>query len=167
MMSIALSAVIKPSKALSVMVGLHCLLVVAVGVLIAGGAVGDLPLPERLALAMLCISAAIYGITRYYRSRQIVQIEISGSGRIRIAEMATARVMPATKQIPLPAKMLGGTTLWSHLLLLRLRLDSGSVRTIAILPDCVSNDTFRNLSVACRWIASRTNKTGSAGLDNE
>ncbi|WP_211462965.1 flagellar hook-length control protein [Collimonas silvisoli] len=167
MMSIALSAVIRPSKVLSAMVALQCLLAGSIGILIAIGAVGNLPLPERLALAGLCLFAAMYGITRYYRSRQAVQIDISGSGRIRIAEMATAQVLPAAKQIPSTAKLLEGTTLWSHLLLLRLRLDSGSVRTIAILPDCVSNDTFRNLSVACRWIASRTNKTGSAGLNNE
>ncbi|MEM4989013.1 flagellar hook-length control protein [Collimonas sp. H4R21] len=163
MMSIAQSVVIQPSRVLSALVGLQCLLAASTGALIAAGAVGDLALPERLALALLCLAAAIYGITRYYRSRQAVHIDISGSGRIRIADVVT----PSTKkQMPSPARLLGGTTLWSHLLLLRLRLDSGSVRTIAILPDCVSDDAFRNLSVACRWIASRTNRTGLAGLDN-
>jgi len=159
-----MSAVIRPSRVLSALVGLQCLLVASTGVLIALGAVGDLALPERLALAVLCLAAAIYGITRYYRSRRAVHIDISGSGRIRIADA----VAPSTKkQMPSPAGLLDGTILWSHLLLLRLRLDSGSVRTIAILPDCVTNDTFRNLSVACRWIASRTNRTERTGLDNE
>ncbi|WP_050808603.1 hypothetical protein [Collimonas fungivorans] len=157
MMSISLSAVIQPSKILSALVGLQCLLAASTGGLIAAGVVGDLALPERLALALLCLAAAICGITRYYRSRHAVHIDISGSGRLRIADMATAQAAPTAKQMPSPAKLLEGTTLWSHLLLLRLRLDSGSVRTIAILPDCVSHDTFRNLSVACRWIASQAN----------
>ncbi|WP_150118794.1 flagellar hook-length control protein [Collimonas fungivorans] len=155
-MSISLSTVIQPSRVLSALVSLQCLLAASTGVLIAAGGVGDLALPERLALALLCLAAAIYGITRYYRGRRAVHIDISGSGCIRIADMAIAQAMPTAKQIPSPAKLLEGTTLWSHLLLLRLRLDSGSVRTIAILPDCVSHDTFRNLSVACRWIASQS-----------
>ncbi len=167
MMSIALSAVIRPSKVMSALVGLQCMLAGSVGILIAVGAVGDLPLSERLALAALCLSAAIYGITRYTRSRQAVQINISGDGHIRLVDVATGKAVSAAKKTPSPVKLLEGTTLWSHLLLLRLRLDSGSVRTIAILPDSVSKDAFRRLSVACRWIASRTEKTGLVGLDNE
>ncbi|WP_253273694.1 flagellar hook-length control protein [Collimonas arenae] len=175
-MSIALSAVIKPSRLLFVLVVVECTLVGLIGALIACGIVGNLLLPERLALATLCVLAAAYGMLRYYRDRRTIQIDVSGTGQIQIAEIAKPVAINANQvsaPMLMPAQLLQGTTIWSHLLLLRLRLASGSVRTIAILPDCVSKDSFRVLSVACRWIAAHANrkngadKAGVTGLANE
>jgi toxin CptA len=179
-MTIALSAVIKPSRLLLILVAVECTLIGVVGGLIAFGNVGNLLLPQRASLATLCILAAAYGLFCYYRGRRTIQIDISGAGDIKVAEIAsiaTTNISQISTPMLMPAQLLQGTTIWSHLLLLRLRLASGSVRTIAILPDCVSKDTFRVLSVASRWIAAHagrsdsrndsTNKTGAAGLANE
>ncbi|WP_211442040.1 flagellar hook-length control protein [Collimonas humicola] len=167
-MSIALSTVIKPSRLLLALVATECALAGLVGVLIASGVIGNLLLPVRAALATLCVSAAAYGMLRYYRGRCAIQLDIAANGQIRMAEIAASNINRISN--PAPVQLLESTIIWSHLLLLRLRLASGSVRTIAILPDCVSNDTFRVLSVACRWIAAHrggTHKTGGAGLANE
>ncbi|MEO6918845.1 MAG: flagellar hook-length control protein [Collimonas sp.] len=179
-MSIALSAVVKPSRLLFTLVATECALVGLVGILIAYGNVGNLLLPERLALATLCLLAAAYGMLHFYRDRRTIQVNISATGQIRIAEIiapiainASPVSIPTPTLMLMPAELLQGTTIWSHLLLLRLRLASGSVRTIAILPDCVSKDSFRVLSVACRWIAAHANrkngadKTRVTGLANE
>lgn len=169
-MSIALSAVIKPSRLLLALVGAQCMLAGLVGALIAGGAVGDLSLPLRALLAASCIAAAACGMLRYYRERCAFRVEIGADGQIRMAEIAAKNVSKILNSKLVPVQLLQCTTIWSYLLLLRLRSASGSVRTIAILPDCVSNDTFRVLSVACRWIAAHrggTHKTGVPGLANE
>jgi toxin CptA len=167
-MSIALSAVIKPSRLLLALVATECALAGLVGVLIASGVIGNLLLPVRAALATLCMSAAAYGMLRYCRGRGTIQLDIDANGQIRMAEIVASNINRISN--PAPVQLLESTIIWSHLLLLRLRLASGSVRTIAILPDCVSNDTFRVLSVACRWIAAHrggAHKTRGAGLANE
>ncbi|AMP04046.1 protein YgfX [Collimonas pratensis] len=169
-MSIALSTVVKPSRLLLALVAMQCTLAGLVGALVAGGVVGTLLLPARVVLATLCLAAAIYGMLRYYRERSTIQVEIGADGQIRLADIAAQNGKQILRPMLAPAQLLESTTIWSNLLLLRLRLASGSVRTIAILPDCVSKDTFRVLSVACRWIAahrSSTHKTGIAGLANE
>lgn len=169
-MSIALSTIVKPSRLLLALMAMQCALAGLVGILIAGGVVGTLLLPVRVVLATLCLAAAICGMLRYYRERCAIQVEISADGQIRLADVAAKNENQILRPMLVPAQLLESTTIWSNLLLLRLRLASGSVRTIAILPDCVSNDTFRVLSVACRWIAahrSSTHKTGIAGLANE
>ena len=169
-MSIALSMVVKPSRLLLALVAMQCTLAGLAGALIAGGVVGTLLLPARVVLATLCLAAAVYGMLRYYRERCAIQVEIGADGQIRLADIAAKKGNQISRPALVPAQLLESTTIWSNLLLLRLRLASGSVRTIAILPDCVSKDTFRVLSVACRWIAahrSSTHKTGVAGLANE
>lgn len=138
-----------------------CSLVVSSGALIAVGAVGDLMLPERLLLAAAGLVLASYGMLRYAYANLSVRIDISALGQIRVANAVPAGSANIPMFVPVKACLLRGTTLWSRLLLLRLRLDSGSVRTIAILPDSVPDDTFRALSVACRWISAGAGKPGS------
>lgn len=109
----------------------------------------DLRQAERLTVVVLL---------RYTRACRPVRIDISAVGQIRVADVMPAGRENIPTHMPARAFLVKGTTLWSHLLLLRLRLDGGSVRTIVILPDCVPHDSFRVLSVACRWISMRTDK---------
>ncbi|MFC5475157.1 flagellar hook-length control protein [Paraherbaspirillum soli] len=166
-MSIAISATIKPSKILLAMIAMQCLMVAAIGILVGVGIVGPLTLAGRLGLAAICLLGALFGIVHYCRSSRPVRIDISGTGQIRIADIALKRTVTALPKMPLVAHLLGGSTLWAHLLLLRFRLDGGQVRTIAILPDCVPDEIFRALSVACRWIALRTHAADPDGLADE
>jgi len=164
-MSIALSAVIKPSRLLLALVATECMLTAASGLLIGFGGVGNLLLPIRISLATLCMMAALYGMWRYYRERRTIQIDISADGQIRMADIRADDAAQALNPGLLQVRLLECSTICSQILLLRLRLASGSVRTIAILPDCVSKNTFRVLSVACRWIAAhRSDGMHKAGV---
>jgi len=46
------------------------------------------------------------------------------------------------------------SVLWPHLLMVRLESSSGVRRLLTILPDCMSDEEFKAVSVACRWIAA-------------
>ncbi len=52
--------------------------------------------------------------------------------------------------------LLPDSTLWPHLLVLRLRSEDGGIRTVPILPDSTSRESFRALAAACRWLAARS-----------
>ncbi|WP_295995920.1 hypothetical protein [Rugamonas sp.] len=54
-----------------------------------------------------------------------------------------------------PVSLLGGSTLWPRLLVLRLGREDGGVATLLVLPDSVAAATFRPLALACRAIAAR------------
>jgi hypothetical protein len=55
-------------------------------------------------------------------------------------------------------QLLPGSTIWPHCLLLLLRhAESGARTSLAILPDSMPRDSFRNISVAIRAIARRDN----------
>jgi toxin CptA len=60
--------------------------------------------------------------------------------------------------------LLHDSTIWTNLLLLRLQAAGGKITVVRVLPDCVSQESFRALSVACRWIAAQNNsaKRGAA-----
>ena len=52
-------------------------------------------------------------------------------------------------------ELAAGSILWSGLLILRLkRFDDDNMINLVVLSDAVSEDEFRRLSVACRWINS-------------
>ena len=55
-----------------------------------------------------------------------------------------------------PLRLLDGSTVWRGLLLLRLGGADGSVRSVLVLPDCVSGAELRELTLACRAAAARS-----------
>ena len=50
-------------------------------------------------------------------------------------------------------RLLGGSTLWPRLLLLRLADDAGRAQVLLVLPDSVAPAQWRALSLACRAVA--------------
>lgn len=155
---IFVSALIQPSRILLVMVVAQCVVIAAVGVLLGIGIVGDLTYVVRLSIALVCLLAALCGIVIYYRGHRPIGIDISSVGQIRLTEMPFEMMVAshATAYSPQEVRLLSGSTLWARLLLLRFQLNVGKVRTVVILPDCVPDEVFRALSIACRWIAART-----------
>lgn len=159
-MSIAVSAVVLPSRLLLAMIGAMCVTVAIIGVAVAVGHADELPLVARALIAASCVFAAGFGFYHGIGSRKPIHIDISGTGEIRLAEMSATN---SCKQINWPhldrngdmVRLLESSTVWSYLLLLRLQDDSGKITTLPILPDCVSQESFRALSVACLWIAAR------------
>lgn len=154
-MSIAVSADIKPSRLLLLVTGFACLCVALTGILVSLLLPGTLSWSARIGLAGLCILAAALALVLVLRDRKVIWLHISGTGQIRVVEhlVQSARAKPQVMKAGL-AQLLGGSTIWPGMLFLRLRLENGKIRTIPILPDSVSEDAFRALSVACRWLIS-------------
>lgn len=158
-MSIAVSADIKPSRLLLIVAAMTGISVTLIGVFFAFALIGQLSLVFRLAFATICLAAAALAFWGVLRNRKAVWLHISGTGQIRLVEHHITMHAKASSKVMTGglAQLMAGSTVWPRLLLLRLRLENGRVRTIPILPDSVSKETFRALQVACRWVASHNN----------
>ena len=154
-MSIAVSADIKPSRLLLLLMGFACFCVAFVGIACLW-IPGQLSWLVRGTLTVVCVLAAGIALFIVLRGRTTVWLHISATGQIRVVEhlvSGASRAKPQVMKAGL-AHLLAGTTIWPGMLFLRLRLENGRTRTIAILSDSVSEETFRALSVACRWLIS-------------
>ncbi|MEC4721993.1 protein YgfX [Noviherbaspirillum sp. CPCC 100848] len=158
-MSIAVSAIVKPSRILGAMMLLMASLTSAVGILIGLGMIGELASSFRLATAASILILVFFGFYHGMRSRKPIQLSISGIGQIRISKWSSetpcresnwTHVGMNVKEV----RLLPESTLWPLLLLLRLEDADGGLLTVPVLPDSVSRDAFRSLSVAFRWIAA-------------
>jgi toxin CptA len=157
-MSIAVSAVVGPSRRLRALVAAYGLANVA-----AALAVGVL-LPGRFALAPLStiffFAAALcllHGSSVVTNARRI---DISGVGRLRLTVQQDMGA-DAANAVPAPVgeavELLAGSTRWPQLMLLRLQNEEGAVTLLPILRDSVAPGVFRALAVA----------VGAAGGGNE
>ena len=159
-MSIAASVVVSPSKHLLTLAAALCLCVVAIGGALAVGAVGDMALWARLLGASACLLLAGGGFATTLRGQNTYRLDISGSGQIRLLSRApnsphaTDSAACKPNQDGMLVTLLADSTLWPHFMLLRLEDESGRLHALPILPDSVSAESFRALSVACRWIAA-------------
>jgi toxin CptA len=146
-MSIAVAAVVRPSRCLR---GGACVL--ALAYLAAALAVWSGGLASRLPGGIVvgaCLVAAACLIQVAAR-RQTCLIDVSGTGVIRLA--VQRHVGPA--QQGAAVELLPGSTLWPACLVLRLRSpDRGPVHTLVVMPDSVGREQFRCLAVAMRRIA--------------
>ncbi len=156
-MSIAVSADIKPSRLLFFLMAIASLAVALIGVIFAFALVGHLSFTIRIALAVTCVVVAALVFWLILQNRKTVWLHISGNGQIRLVEH---HVIPKSGPQVMNgglAQLMANSTVWPNLLLLRLRLDGGRKRTIPVLPDSVSQETFLALQVACRWVVSHSN----------
>lgn len=160
-MSIAVSADIKPSRLLLILAAAVAIAVAVIGIIFAFALIGQLSFAVRWSVSASCIAAATLAIWGILRSRKAVWLHISGTGQIRLVEHQAVVQTKAGSLVMTGglAQLLAGSTIWPNLLLLRLRLENGRVRTIPVLPDSVSKETYRALQVACRWVASHNNET--------
>jgi toxin CptA len=148
-MSIAVSAVLKPSRRLRALLALYGLANVAaalaVGVVLPGRFAGA---PFSVLFFLAAAACLLHGCSAPTKMRRI---DISGLGRVRLtvqqdmgADAAGAAPAPAGEQV----ELLAGTTRWPQLLLLRLQNEEGAVRLPPILHDSVAPGVFRALAVA-------------------
>ena len=114
-------------------------------------------LRETPALASVCAIAAA-GLALFPLSTpKARRIDVTGIGQMLLTDTATEAVartdtVRSTTEV---VQLLGDSTLWSSLMVLRLQSASGRVTRLVLLPDSMDREAFRALSVACRWIASR------------
>ncbi|HZW12762.1 MAG TPA: protein YgfX [Noviherbaspirillum sp.] len=170
-MSIAVSAIVQPSRVLFVMVAAMAGMIAIIALSVGLGFVGELSLVVRASMAGLLLILAVFGFYHGTRHRKTIHIDISGAGQVRLTKMnesgpCTSMNWPHVGDSAQVVQILRDSTIWPHLLLLRLRADSGIVTTLPILPDSVSRDSFRALSVACRWIAAHNNPPSNEDCQN-
>jgi hypothetical protein len=169
-MSIAVSAVVKPSRYLLAAVLALCLGIVFIGVMVGLGHVGDLLAPMRVGVAIFSVFLACFGVCHTVRHQNPLHIDISGVGQLRLTRVdaipgsCQEKNWPHVNEGGEVVRLLNDSTIWPHLLLLRLQKDSGKITVVPVLPDSVSRDGFRALSVACRWIAAHNNSTEHKNL---
>jgi toxin CptA len=134
-MSIAVSVIVRPSRGLRIAhAGLCCCVMAS-----AAACPGVLaPLLCLLAGALAWLGGRLPAIAR--------QLDISGVGQMRLA---------VYQDNGSALRLLDGSTLWPHLLLLRLGDEAGAAQVLAVLPDSVAPPQWRALAVACR-AAART-----------
>ena len=151
-MSVALSAVLKPSRVLRLVLAAYAFVNAgAAAALVHGGAVHQAGL-----LACACLLAALVVGYAACKPEMTRVIDISGLGEIRLTVQQSIGAAPPQA---VPVSLLPGSTVWPQCLLLLLRpRDGGALTVLAIVPDSLPAGCFRKVSVAIRTIARRDNK---------
>lgn len=157
-MSIAASVVVNPSRFLLAAVGGMCIGIAFFAGMIGLGRIGELSTSVRALTAGSCIFSAFSGFYWTVRARKTFRIDISDIGQIRLEEYigsgkCSLLAEGAKSKV---VSLMADSTIWPHLLLLRLKSEDDQIKVLAILRDCVEDDAFRTLSIACRWIAAQT-----------
>jgi toxin CptA len=151
-MSIAVSAVIQPSRLLRwLLFGFAaCCAAAALALALVQAARFHFP----YACAALCAAAAVFACLAAPATAR--RIDISGPGEIRLL---VQHRMGGAPQTP-PWQLLPFCTVWPCLMLLLLHEAGQGVAVVCILPDSVSAEQFRNLALAIRTIAGRDQEFG-------
>lgn len=163
-MSIAVSVVVQPSRLLLAAVGSMCIVIAIVAGMIGFNKVGELSFYPRLVIAGSCFLVGCSGFYWAAQTRKTFHIDISGVGQIRLVEYSVLSFFSQrhewanNENDSEVVRLMPASTLWPILLLLRLKNERHQIKVLPILRDCVTADSFRALSVACRWIATQNNQ---------
>jgi hypothetical protein len=148
MASIAVTAVVHPSRLLRAALLLFALAsgAAAIVVLLPGSS-----FHFSWLIAGFCALACALALHARARHAKAHQIDVSGLGQIRLTVQRSMNSTP----VAVPVQLLPASTLWPQLLLLILRDGEGQVSTVVVLPDSVAPRTFRALALACRALSRR------------
>ncbi len=117
-----------------------------------------------LAWALICAIAAI-GLALFpLASAKFQRLDVTGIGQILLTHTDIEAAGGRTADGPPAAEvvqLLRDSTFWSSLMVLRLQTVSGRTLSLVLLPDSMDRTAFRALSVACRWVASRSRRAGA------
>ena len=152
-MSIALSAVIHPSRLLRAFLAAWATACTAAGLLLVSehGA----RFHGAWWLAAACLGAAALAWRSVTATAKVRRIDISGLGQIQLSVKQSLGTAPQQSE---PMKLLPGSTIWPSLQILLLRGDSDKVMALPILHDSVAAGAFRQIAVSITTIARRDNK---------
>ncbi len=158
-MSIAVSTVLLPSRILASMVSLMG----ALAAMAIFYVIYRLHFPWFVSTGVVAVSSAVilFVLRHFFRSRRSAWIAISDAGAIVI------RIIPSNKQpeMPMEVKLSVRSRIWPDILLLHLCAGDEGIFVFPVMRDSVSPEAFRRLSVALRWIASRTAGTQAQAAD--
>ncbi|QBE65358.1 hypothetical protein [Pseudoduganella lutea] len=150
-MSIAIAAVIRPSRALHLAQVALCVAVLACAAWSGPGIAGA-----------FLLAAGVVGAASGRAFVKPARIDISAVGQIRLAVYHQRDAQHAG--MGQSVRLLPGSTVWPGLLLLRLESEAGKagrVYWLIVLPDSAALDVRRRLSLAVRAIA--VNAAGDNG----
>jgi toxin CptA len=150
-MSIAVSAIVRPSLCLRLSLAAFAILAIGFGsMLVLRQQAYSWPLFGACASLLAASSLSFFLL----ENGNPHQIDISGVGQIRLT---VYQLMPGgVRADGSLVTLMAGSTLWPGLLVLRLRAADGAVVVLPVLFDSVGAGLFRPLSVACRSIAARS-----------
>ena len=161
-MSIAVSAIIRPSRIFKVMAAAMTLIVLVAAALFWLRPHEIIYAHNRALLALVC---AMVALTAYFTVRPVkksLRIDISASGQIWLTQYSLSAGSKDSGKAGAYIEgnselvyLLEDSTLWPTFMLLRLQASTGYVTALIILPDSLERSAFRALCVACRWIAAQ------------
>lgn len=165
-MSIATAVKIQPSKLSRKIAILFSLSLVSIGIYI--GFLQHLQLYSQCIFALLCFFAAWQSYAHNQKlNKTSWNIMIDGQGQLRGTKIVCQHgILKTNESVPIDSfaenefmlegnilTLVSGTTLWPHVLFLRLHnVDNKITTNLVVLRDSMSKDEFRRLSLACRWI---------------
>ena len=170
-MSIAVSAVIRPSRLMLALVALFSTVLFASAVVLCCRLAGKIPDLSRVMLSLLCVSAACSLFFIACRRKKSYRLDISGNGQIRLSEYRPTAVASSVDRCTdidgssEVVHLLKDSTLWPKLLLLRLQSQAGCVTTVPIFFDSTERRAFRAVCVACHWIAAQNTRPAAKKSD--
>lgn len=147
-MSIAVSAIILPSRILAGM--LVFMFVIANAAIGYAGYSAELNKIYLLIIILVnsLLSVAIF--LGYYRRQHSVRLDISDSGDILLRGLGSKPSHFETLNVRLSER----STFWPQMMLLSFRSEEGQSVVLPILQDSVDAATYRKLAVALNWIAT-------------
>jgi toxin CptA len=151
-MSIAVSVLSGPSKAGTLLMAVVSTALIAVGAISIAHYFGD---SAKIAVSM-AIAGAVLAISScdvLRKRRRKVRLTISDTGQISLIRQGQQHFSDAGQADIV--QMMPGSTLWSFFLLLRLRQQNKKTTVVSFFLYSLSPQSFRRLSVACRWVAAR------------
>ncbi|MEO7497143.1 MAG: flagellar hook-length control protein [Massilia sp.] len=151
-MSIAVSAVIQPSRRVGRFCRAFACANLVAGLSLAAGWAGAFRHPYWLAAA--CLLGAAVLLAPGLAGPEMRRIDISGLGQIRLTVQQDMGLSSAPGVL---VDLLPGSTLWPGMLVLRLGAGS-AVSVLLVLPDSISDEQFRGVAVAVSDISVRKNK---------
>jgi toxin CptA len=165
-MSIAVSAVVGPSRVLRALLAAYGLANLAAGLAVGFAVPGRFKLAQLSAIFFCIAGAALLRCGRAVTKTR--RLDISGVGQVRLTVQQDMRTASATADVlaagvqeqatgadGVPVALLAGSTVWPRLMLLRLRHEDGAVTLLPVLPDSVAPGVFRALAVAASAIGGR------------
>jgi len=154
-MSIAISFVLHPSKILQFLAILLSILLIFVAIYV--GYFALIPVFARSALAFACLLGSIFNlIIHYSAARRSWHIVVGGQGDFRCVALGPdGRSLKSSSGFGRSYKLTSGSILWTKILILHLQsLNDDNMLNLVVPSDAVSENEFRCMSIACRWINS-------------
>lgn len=151
------------------MAGFFCLSVAGVAAMLVISPTIPISIAWRVVLALFLTVIPVWASRALIWRGKSLRIDISEHGQITVTEDKTCTIqseqvepgapLQLNRATPAVVRLLADSTIWPHLLLLRLQAEDRRIRNVLILRDSVSAEDFRSLSVACRWIAAHNGQT--------